>query len=505
MNLYIIALLDTLSKSRIAVKNCPSARAITARPSQRSLSMTIKTRIQSLLSHPRLTINTFLLAVFSANLVREVVYWLPRDISETSLNYWAFTDWLIDYSQGFIRRGLSGEIWRLVPDSIPPLTFVAVFSWILILAVAIGYVRLLVRARGSIHPLTMFALLFLPSLIFFYFHDHNAIARKEILGYVTVLLHLLVVEKAYPLGDGSALPEEDLRRYLRGLLPVAAILLPAIVLVHEGNFLMFVPLHGMITLSILHLDARRNFKRAALWTGLIYLPAVLAFGAVYLSGTPSHDTLFAICEKWVGEIREGSCSLPPERLSRSTLPGSFIPMSWSLGQAVGITRTIVSMHWKEWLLVLPALGFSLWYLVRQALYALLRSRCPQFFSPRSALRCAAVFFRKYFLVPLLLSLPVYFTAYDYGRWFTVTCLNFALVAVSLNLPVREFALREKKAGEEPAAAASRAHADHPLVFYGLSIAICLLALSLWLPHYCLFECDVVRSPLLYLDHTFIAH
>jgi len=320
--------------------------------------MTIKTRIESLLSRSRLIINSILLVVFSANLLREVLYWLPKDISETSLNYWAFTDWLIDYSQGFVRRGLSGEIWRLIPDAIQPLGFVAVFSWILILVVAIGYVRLLARARKSIHPLTLFGLLFLPSLIFFYIHDHNAIARKEILGYVTLLLHLLVVEKSFPLGDGSSLPEGNPRRYVRGLLPVAAILLPAIVLIHEGNFLIFVPLHGLITLSILRMDATRSFKRAALWTGLLYLPAVLVFGAVYLSGTPSHETLLGICEKWNadGAIREGTCTLPPERLSRSTLPGSFIPMSWSLGQAFDITQTIVSMHWKEWVLLLPALG-----------------------------------------------------------------------------------------------------------------------------------------------------
>ncbi len=469
--------------------------------------MTIKTRIESLLSRPRFTINTILLAVFSANLLREVLYWLPKDISETSLNYWAFTDWLIDYSQGFIRRGLSGEIWRLVPGAIPPLSFVAVFSWILILAVAVGYIRMLARARKTLHPLTLFGLLFLPSLLFFYFHDHNAIARKEILGYVTLLLHLLDVEKSFPIGDGSALPEGNLRRYVRGLLPVAAILLPAIILIHEGNFIIFVPLHGLITLSILRMDARRNFKRAALWTGLLYLPAVMAFGAVYLSGTPGHETLFGICDKWAaaGAIREGSCTLPPERLSGSTLPGAFIPMSWSLTRAAEITWWIVSLHWKEWLLLLPALGISLWYLVRQSLYAVLRSHYAQSFSPRAARRYWGVFFLKYFFVPLLLSLPVYFTAYDYGRWFTVTCLNFALVAVSLNLPVREFARRKKKTDEDPAAADSRTHADHPLVFYGLSIGICVLALVFWLPHYCLFECEIVRSPLQFFDHTFFAH
>jgi hypothetical protein len=478
----------------------------TIRPTQWSLAMMLRTRIRSFLLHPRTIINSILLAIFSAALVREFLYWLPKDAFGERLNYWAYTDWLIDYSQGFIRRGLSGEIWRLVPASIPPEAFVAVFSWVLILAVAFGYIRLLARSRKAFHPLTLFGLLFLPSLFVFYLHDHNAIARKEILGYLTLLLHLLVVEKSFPLGDGSALPEGNLRRYVRGLLPVAVILLPAIILVHEGNFLLFVPLHGMITLTILRMHDPRGFTRAAVWTGLLYLPAALAFGAVYLSGTPSYQTLLAICEKSAaaGALREASCVLPPDKLSGSTLPGSFIPMSWSLAQAADITRMFISIRWQEWILILPTLGIMLWYLVRQAVYSILRARFPQSFSPQSAVRYSGLFFGKYFLVPLLLSLPVYFTAYDYGRWFTVACINFVLVAASVNLPFWEFALQKKRADEGSAAADSRDQADNRLLFYGVSIVICTLAVVLWLPHYCLFSCEIIRSPVDFFSHTFFA-
>ena len=467
--------------------------------------MTFGTRIKSLFSHPRSAINTALLALFSAVLIRNFLYWLPRDALEDGLNYWAYTDWLIDYSQGFIRRGLSGEIWRLVPASVPPLEFVAVCSWILILAVALGYLRLLARSRKDLHPLTLFGLLFLPSLFLFYLHDHNAIGRKEILGYLTVLLHLFVFERSFPLGGNSAPPEGNLRRYVAGLSPVAVILLPAIILVHEGNFLLFIPLHAMITWTAMRRISPHGPRRAVLWTGLLYLPAALTFVGVFLSGTPSHRTLLGICEKWqvAGALREASCVLPPSRLSGSTLPASFEPMEWPLGQAASITGLFISQRWKDWILILPALGIMLWYLIRQTVYAVLRSRCRQSFSPQSALRYAGLFFGKYFLIPLLLSLPVYLTAYDYGRWFTVTGINFALVAVSVNLPVREFALQKRKPGDG-AGADVPDHADHRLIFFGVSIGICLLALVLWLPHYCLFACDIIRSPLRFFDLTFYA-
>ncbi len=468
--------------------------------------MTLETRIKSFFAQPRLILNTLLLFAFSFVWIRDVFYWLPKDAFRRSLNYWAYTDWLIDYSQGFIRRGLSGEIWRLVPDTVAPLEFVAVFSWALILIVAFGYIRMLARSWKIYHPLTLFGLLFLPSLFFFYIHDHNGIARKEILGYVTVLLHLLVVEKSFSLGDGFMLPEGNLRRYVLWLVPVTIILLPAIILIHEGSFLLFVPLHGMITLTALRMNAPRDFKRI-LWAGLLYLPATIVFGAVYLAGTPSHQALLGICEKWneAGAIREGTCVLPPTRLSGSTLPASFEPMEWPLAQAASLTRFFISTHWKEWILILPTLGTLLWYLVRQAVYSTLRSRFSQSFSPSSALRYSGLFFGKHFCVPLLLSLPIYLTAWDYGRWFTVICVNFSMVAVSMNLPCWEFALRQKEPDEGAPAVNSPEHLDNRLVFYGASITICILALVLWLPHYCLFSCEVIRSPLEFFSHSFIAH
>jgi hypothetical protein len=468
--------------------------------------MTLGTRVRSFLTQPCLILNSLLLFVFSAIWIRDVLYWLSKDAFGTSLNYWAYTDWLIDYSQGFIRRGLSGEIWRLAPAAVQPLEFVTVFSWVLILTVAFGYVRMLARSWKIYHPLTLFGLLFLPSLFLFYIHDHNAIARKEILGYVTVLLHLLIVEKSFPLRDGSVLPDGNLRRYVLWLVPVTIILLPAITLIHEGSFLLFVPLHGMVTLTILRMNAPRDFKRI-LWTGLLYLPAAIAFGAVYLSGTPSYQTLLGVCEKWMAAdaLRERSCVLPPSRLSGSTLPASFEPMAWPLAQATSITVFFISTHWKEWILILPTLGTLLWYLVRQAVYSILRSRFSRSFSPSSALRYSGLFFWKYFCVPLLLALPIYLTAWDYGRWFTVTCINFSMVAVSMNLPCWEFALRKKEPDEGFPAVNSPEYLDNRLVFYGASITICILALVLWLPHYCLFSCEIIRSPLEFFSHSFVAH
>ncbi|HEY3345642.1 MAG TPA: hypothetical protein VGJ97_11980, partial [Anaerolineaceae bacterium] len=454
-------------------------------------------RLQALIARPGQIVNLLLLFFFSAAWIRDFLYWIPKDAFGTGLDYWTYTGWLIDYSQGFIRRGLSGEIWRLVPAAIPPLEFVAVFSWVLILVVAFSYVRFLARFWKDYHPLTLFGLLFLPSLFMFYIHDHGGIARQEILGYLTVILHLVIIEKTLPLGGGPGLSDADMKRYLLWLIPVAVILLPVLILVHEGYFLLFVPLHGMITLTILRMKMPRGFVRAALWAGLLYLPAAVAFGAVYLSGTPGYPALLGICNKWAaaGALRESTCVLPPDKLSGSTLPGGFNPMQWTLGIAAKITFMIISMKWVAWLEILPVLGICLWYLVRQGLYSILLAQPVQAFHPQTAKRSIGAFFGKYFIIPLVLSLPIYLTAYDYGRWLTVTGINFAMLAVSANLPWREYLLRIKESDEVCSRADCPKHLDGRWGFTIVSTAILILALVLWLPHYCLFSCEIVRSPL----------
>lgn len=398
-------------------------------------------------------------------------------------------------------------MWRLVPADTPPLPTVAAFSWMLILLAAFGYARLLVRSLKNLHPLTLFGLLFLPSLFFFYLHDHNAIARKEILGYLSLLLHLLVIEKSFPLGMESSPGDGELRRYLRGLAPIAALLLPAIILIHEGNFLLFVPLHAMLTLSVMQMKSPRGWLQDILRAGLPYLPAVLVFGAVYLSGTPGYLTLLNICKRWLaaGALRETTCMLPPDKLSGSTLPASLIPMQWPLARAVQITLMVIAINWAAWLFVLPLLGGSLWYLARQAVYALLRAHSGAAFDAPSAQAYTKRFFRRYFLIPLLAALPIFLSAYDYGRWFTVLCVNYTLVAVSLNLPCREYMLFRKEHAQETAGAESPRHLDSRAVFYTVSIVICILTLTLWLPHYCIFVCEIVRSPLVFFSHYYFVN
>jgi hypothetical protein len=79
-----------------------------------------------------------------------------------------------------------------------------------------------------------------------------------------------------------------------------------------------------------------------------------------------------------------------------------------------------------------------------------------------------------------------------------------MLAVSVNLPCWEFGLQKTGANEGFGGTDSPEHLDNPLVFYGVSIVICFLSLVLWLPHYCLLSCEIIKSPLQFFSPTFIA-
>ncbi len=50
---------------------------------------------------------------------------------------------------------------------------------------------------------------------------------------------------------------------------------------------------------------------------------------------------------------------------------------------------------------------------------------------------------KYFLLPLLISAPLYILGWDMGRWFTVICINYVMVSLSPELNTAESQLKLK--------------------------------------------------------------
>ncbi|MGE5374175.1 MAG: hypothetical protein ACM3XO_03890 [Bacteroidota bacterium] len=86
--------------------------------------------------------NIMVFGAFGLFLLAKFIKGFPKDLSQ-GIAYWAYTDWLIDYSTGFVRRGLSGKLIDLIANYIHPQIVVVFLAWIIFLSVVLGYARLL--------------------------------------------------------------------------------------------------------------------------------------------------------------------------------------------------------------------------------------------------------------------------------------------------------------------------------------------------------------------------
>lgn len=300
-------------------------------------------------------VKSLLFGVFFCIFIWKLFHWLPRDMFGDGLSIWVYTDWLIDYSAGFIRRGLSGELFDLLRTLAEPRVVIALLAWSIFCAVFLGYVRLIARSFRQLSPFALTASLFLPSLLPFYLYDHEAFGRKEILGFLILLWHLRALE----LGKNArAIGLPSASHYLRRILPVVFLLLPVHVLMHEAAFLLFVPFHVLITDSILRLDASIGRRRRVSYLVLLYVPVLSVFFALYFFGRTDMEAALTICTKWelLGALEPGACNLPGSDVMWD-LPGSLTTLPWTILQAASLTLALPAGTVLAWIIVCAVLGF----------------------------------------------------------------------------------------------------------------------------------------------------
>lgn len=100
-------------------------------------------------------------------------------------NGWVLGDWMIDYRQGFVRRGLSGTVAQFLSEFLPgqALTFIGGFITITWLVIAYFFARIL----GAIRMPVWYAVLLLsPAGLFFSVYGADQVGRKEILLFASL-------------------------------------------------------------------------------------------------------------------------------------------------------------------------------------------------------------------------------------------------------------------------------------------------------------------------------
>lgn len=419
-----------------------------------------------------------LLLAFLLVLADRVVYWLPRDLLSDGLDAWVLSGWLIDYSAGFVRRGLSGEIIGTLTGLMPARVAVGLVAWGLFLAVTAGYVRLVLRARRTLSTLALLGLLFLPTLLPFYLWDHAALGRKELLGFLLVLWHLLILERCFPMAG----PAKG-GRYLRRLWPISMLGLPLLGLLHEGTVLWFGPTHALLTLLVLRRGTDAGWLRALGTTTLLYLLPALVLLGVFAFGRATPDDAARICSGWetLGALGPGACDDTLD--ARMSLHAPAIgALGWSVQYAVEVAaNALPPKAIVIWLIALPLLAFATLAVGGMASHSIAAGRPSERFldwlSPPAA-PIAALFF----LLPLLLPAPIYIIAHDYGRWLALVGINYVMISLSPEV----VALLVRRRAPAPAAASTTLARTRGywLGFTGKALFLLLCITALRLPHCC---------------------
>jgi len=426
--------------------------------------------------------NLLILLVFIFFLTNQVLFWLVKDFFSNGLSTWVYTDWLIDYSAGFVRRGLSGELIRAASGFIHPYQFSVILSWSVYFALIIAYLYLIMRNLTIIPSQYLLVVLFLPSLILFYIFDHAALGRKEILGFSLVFIHLLIVQMQV---------KKPLAAYLKYLWLLTFLLLPIHIFIHEASLFLFLPVHLMISWSML---SYQKGARKLIVLLLIYAPVILSFLSIFFWGRPELSVAQTICQNWeaADAFQQGACRSRNKSANLMwALPGAFTALPWNIFQATSLPSSLSMSVILTWLGLFFLFSFiALFYLGR--LSTLLSLAVNQEMTVDSAIQRqhSAMIRFKYFFIPVICTLPLYLLGWDFGRWFAVSSINFALIALSKELGYLEMqilpaqnSLLQKLVNLHDSLIPSRIQISGTVVL----IFLLFILFYLRLPHCCLSE------------------
>jgi|688.fasta_scaffold57432_3 hypothetical protein len=193
------------------------------------------------------------------------------------INLWTYSEIHLNYSQGFIRRGLLGQVMLYLNDI--GLSKKIFFSSIYFIISIINIIIFLKILRSTIKDKWIFFFFsFNPSLILFSFYDLGGYARSEIFGILLLLVHTFIFIKVKNRNI-------DLKIYKKIFI---SLLVPGIyisTLIHEINILTIF-FHLFTTYNILKFY--KKFK--LLYLIKIFTPLIFLIPIVYYFYTKQIDS-----------------------------------------------------------------------------------------------------------------------------------------------------------------------------------------------------------------------
>ena len=288
-------------------------------------------------------------------------------------------DWLINYHGGFVRRGLFGSLFLGVfNNSLFQLWSLFLIQFLLYLIVFGFFIRHLFRSRSNWF---LTSLICSPAGIAFSGWDKFAFGRKEVLGYVVLILLVSRISK-------------------REIKLVSLILLVVAFLVYTIGVFSWEPL-VFLAPSIVLLVAKgfdEAYPQGKRYFVYFIFSAISSIGLLLSMknrGTPSQVIMICTSIRDAGLSGSNLCS------------GAVKAIGWTPSFTVEKVQSSFPLYF--------------WYfpLILIALFPILYSR-------------VFVMSKNIALISFLSLLPLYFVVTDYGRWFSMYFTSFLIVLIATN-------------------------------------------------------------------------
>ncbi len=333
---------------------------------------------------------------------------------EKNLTKYIFTENLINYEGGFIRRGFLGSISLIFFQTLdinPKLFFVTIYYSLYLLLIAIFYyfVKSLKKDNFYLSVLIVIS----PATLFFLVFDTAALFRKEIFFILIFLFHIVLAKKVF---------EKSLsyRNYFNLNIFLIIPILSINILIHEFQFFLLF-FHYLINHIVLNFFKKQNliFKNSYIFLTIIFFITIF-------SGNES--TVVAIensLETFIPEIKSDYGPTDMLNGNINLVIGSFLKM-------------IISSTFSEFFQVFLMLLFSS-ILFLYIFNKLLEKN-----------KYNLIFFKFYncvFIIYIFIILFIFIvTAFDYGRLFHI--LSMHIIGFYLILPSKTYKFLSKSFSEK---------------------------------------------------------
>tara|TARA_B100002051_G_C16696721_1_gene618593 strand:+ start:301 stop:1563 length:1263 start_codon:yes stop_codon:yes gene_type:complete len=332
---------------------------------------------------------------------------------EKNFTNYVFTENLINYEGGFIRRGFLGAIALFFYQSFeiePKLFFVSIyfFLYFSLILIFFYFINFLKKENFYLSILIVLS----PATLFFILFDNNALFRKEIFFIIIFFIHVLFAKKVL---EKKLIYENYLKFNLFFVIPFLFLN----ILIHEFQFFLLF-FHYLINLIVLRFLNKKNniFKNSYIFLTIIFIITIL-------SG--SETSVLEIENSLITFIPEIKNDYGPTDMLNGNINlviGSFLKM-------------IISSKFVEFLQVFLMLLFS----VILFLYIFNKLLEKNNFKSTYFESYNCIFIIYIFVILLLFIL----TAFDFGRLFHIITMH--IIGFYIILPYKSYKFSSKSLSE----------------------------------------------------------